>query len=121
MKYLIALSLFIAGCAAGDDAAKLPGTYFTTFDNEYGNTDDTLFLSKSNEASVFYEIKKHAGIVKKKNGSELPKEVVTESWTLEYDPVKESLFEKRKGKTLIWNKENNTLRLGKLVYKRIND
>lgn len=121
MKYLIALSLLIAGCDPGNDAAELPGIYITNFENEYGKTDDTLFLRKTTGAGVFYEIEKHAGVIKKSNNKELPREVITESWTLEYDPVKESLFEKRKGKTLIWDKKNNTLQLGNLTYRRIKE
>lgn len=121
MKYLIGSLLLIAGCTGGKEPSALPGTYISSFENEFSISEDTFFLTKTQGKSDLYEIEKHAGVVRKKNNEKLPKEVKSENWMLEFDPAKNTLFEKKKGKTLIWDKENQTIQLGKLTYRRIRD
>ena len=113
--------LFITACSNNSAERELIGIYTTTYDNEFGKGNDTLSLSKSNNGESIYQISKHLGVVKKLDGKEFPRELITETWTLEYNTAKQTLFELKTGKTLIWNGANKTIQLGNTQYKRIAD
>ena len=122
MKYtIISLLLFITACNNSQTQTELNGIYTTSYNNEFGKGNDTLSVTKANDGEGIYQISKHLGVVKKLDGKEFPRELVTETWTLEYDATKQTLFELKTGKTLIWNSANKTIQLGNSLYKRIAD
>lgn len=88
---------------------------------EFGKTDDTLNLSKANSTGNVYQIERHSGLVKKMDGKEFPKEIVTEIWTLDYNPEKQTFTEMKKGKTIVWNSGTQSLQLGDRQYLRISN
>ena len=98
---------------------SLKGIYAATSETEFGKTDDTLIVSEPNNSDNMIQIERHSGIIKKLDGREFPKEIKMVTWTLEYDPVKQTLFELKGGKTLIWNDENRTLTLGDKIFRQI--
>ena len=99
--------------------SSLIGTYVGYAETEYGKMNDTLFVTKGNNTDYIFQIERHSGIIKKLDGREFPKELITETWTLEFDPIKKTLFELKGGKTLIWNDENTTLQLGDESFRQI--
>ena len=120
MKYLISsMLLFFAACNGVKTSDNLNGIYIASYEHEFGKTDDTLIVSKTNNSEKMYQIERHSGLVKKLDGKEFPKEVVTETWTLEYNPDKQILTELKKGKTLVWNAGSLSLQLGDRQYFRI--
>jgi hypothetical protein len=122
MKYsIISLLLFITACNNSQTENKLNGVYTTYYDNEFGRGNDTLSFSKANDGEAIYKVSKHLGVVKKSDGKEFPRELITETWTLEYDAAKQTLFELKTGKTLVWNSTDKTIQLGNTLYKRIAD
>ena len=122
MKYtIISLLLFITACNNSLTQTELNGIYTTSYNNEFGKGNDTLSVTKANDGEGIYQISKHLGVVKKLDGKEFPRELITETWTLEYDAAKQTLFELKTGKTLIWNSANKTIQLGNTLYKRIAD
>ena len=121
MKYVIICTLlFVTACNDSQTKNELKGIYTTTYNNEFGNGNDTLFVSEANDGKGIYQISKNLGVVKKLDGKEFPRELINETWILEYDASKQTLFELGTGKTLVWNKNNKTLQLGNMMYKRIN-
>ena len=122
MKYtIICMLLFITACNNSQTKNELNGIYTTSYDNEFGKGNDTLNVTKANDGEGVYQILKHLGVVKKLDGKEFPRELITETWTLKYDAAKQTLFELKTGKTLIWNSSNKTIQLGNTLYKRIAD
>jgi hypothetical protein len=122
MKYSIICGLFfIAACNNSQIINELKGIYTTSYNNEFGEGKDTLSVTKANDGKAIYQIVKHLGVVKKLEGKEFPRELITETWTLEYDGAKQTFFELRTGKTLIWNSSNKTIQLGNTLYKKISD
>ena len=98
---------------------SLKGTYVGYSETEYGKTDDTLIVSEPNNTGKVIQIERHSGVIKKLDGREFPKELEIVTWTLEYDPVKQTLLELKDGKTLIWNDKNKTLKLGDRIFRQI--
>ena len=120
MKYfIICMLIIIAGCSDQKPENSLNGTYVGYAETEYGKMEDTLFVTKANEGGYIFQIEKHTGGIKKLEGKEFPKELIIETWTLEFDPVKQTLFELKGGKTLVWNNENKTLQLGEESFRQI--
>ncbi len=122
MKYTtICMLLFVIACNDSQTKNEINGIYTTSYDNEFGKGNDTLSVTKANNGEGIYQISKHLRVVKKLDGKEFPRELITETWTLEYDAAKQTLFELKTGKTLIWNSSNKTIQLGNTLYKRIGD
>ncbi len=122
MKYtIICLLFFIAACNTTQTESGLAGTYTSFHEHEYGKTDDTLIVTKANSGEGIYQISRHAGVIKIMDGKQFPKEIITETWTLEYDASKQTLFELKKGKTLIWNSSTQSLQSGDINYKKISN
>jgi hypothetical protein len=120
MKYAFICSLIVlASCKGSQSSDDLSGVYTVSYEHEFGKTNDTLNVSKSNSTGSIYQIERHSGLIKKMDGKEFPKEIVTETWTLEYDPEKQTLNELKKGKTLVWNSGTQSLQLGDRQYLRI--
>lgn len=120
MKYtIICMLFFIAACNNSKTESSLSGIYVGFTENEYGKTDDTLILTKANSGEGMYQISKHAGLIKIIDGKQMPKEVNIETWTLEYNAGKQTLFELKEGRTLIWNSGTQSLLLGSTQYKKI--
>lgn len=119
MKYfLISILLVVAACNNAKDDEQIHGTYVGHFEHEYGINDDTLILKKVNEKSMF-ELTRKTGTIRKLDDKAFPKEWHTESWSLDYNPEKQTFFELRHGKTLIWNKAESIIQLGNTKYKKI--
>lgn len=120
MKYfLICMLIVITSCNDQQSENSLKGTYVAYSETEFANTDDTLIVIEPNKTGKVVQIERHSGITKKLDGKDFPKELEIDTWTLEYDPVKQTLFELKSGKTLIWNDENRTLKLGDKLYRQI--
>ena len=120
MKYAFICSLILlVSCKGSQSADDLSGVYTASYEHEFGKTNDTLNVSKSNSTGNIYQIERHSGLIKKMDGKEFPKEIVTETWTLEYNPEKQTLNELKKGKTLVWNSGTQSLQLGDRQYLRI--
>ena len=120
MKYfLISMLIIITSCNDQQSENSMVGTYIGYAETDYGKMYDTLFIRKTNNSGYIFQIEKHTGGIKKWEGKEFPKELITETWTLEFDPVKKTLFELKGGKTLIWNDENRTLQLGDELFKQV--
>ena len=120
MKYLIiCIVLFIVSCNTRHSESNLVGVYVGLQENEYGWTADTLIVSKPNGREGMFQILKHAGLVKFSKGKKLPLQLLTEVWIAEYDATKETLFELKFGKILIWDSTNESLQLGNTHYKKL--
>ena len=120
MKYLIlSILIFAAACNSKTDEHALDGVFTTAYENEFSKGDDTLIVNKANTGEGIYQISRRIGVVKMLDGKEFPKEVISETWTLEYDPNKQTLFDLKKGKTVIWNSGKLTLQLGNREYKKV--
>ncbi len=118
---MISIFLFVASCNSPKNDSALSGVYAASYEHEFGKTDDTLTVTKANGGNGVYKILRHSGVIKKLDGKEFPREVLTEAWTLEYNADKNTLKELREGKTLVWDGNRLTLQLGVRVYKKIND
>lgn len=120
MKYiLICMLIIITGCKDQQSANSLNGIYTSFAETEYGRMQDTLFVHKANTSENIFQIERHSAIIKKWEGKEFPEELIKETWTLEFNPVKKTLFELKGGKTLVWNDENKTLHLGDESFSQI--
>ena len=120
MKYfMICMLIIIAGCSDQQPQNSLNGIYSGFAETEYGKMDDTLIVSKANQGENIFQIERHSAVIKKLDGKEFPQEMINETWTLEFDPIKQTLFELKDGKTLIWNDENKTLQLGDESFRQI--
>lgn len=120
MKYtIICMLVFIAACNSYQPKDDLSGVYTASYEHEFGKTDDTLTVTKTNNTDKMYQIERHSGLIKKLDGKEFPKELVTATWTLEYNADKQTLFEQKEGRTLIWNSGTQSLQSGSTTYKKI--
>ena len=120
MKYVFICTLFfLIACNDVQSTDDLTGVYTAFYEHEFGKTDDTLTVTKSNNSNKMYQIERHSGLIKKMDGQEFPKELVTETWALEYDSDKKTLTELKQGKTLVWNNGTLSLQLGNRQYLRI--
>jgi len=119
MKYFfISILIVVAACNNAKDDQQIEGVYAGHFEHEYGINDDTLIFRKANEQNIF-ELTRKTGTIRKLDGKVFPKEWRTENWNLDYNPEKQTFFELRHGKTLIWNKAASIMQLGKTKYKKI--
>ena len=99
MKYiLICMSIIITGCHVQQTKNNLNGVFTALSETEFGITDDTLLVSRPNTGENIYQIERHSGVIKKLDGKVFPKEIKIVTWTLEFDPVKQTLFELKGGK-----------------------
>ena len=122
MKYsIICMLLLIVACKSHQANDDLSGIYTASYEHEFGKTDDTLFVTKTNNSEKMYQIERHSGLIKKMDGKEFPKELVTATWTLEYNADKQTLFEQKEGRTFIWNSGTQSLQSGSTLYKKIAD
>ena len=120
MKYfMICMLIIVTGCSDQQSEKSLEGIYVGYSETEFGKTDDTLIVSEPNSTGKVIQIERHSGVVKMLDGKEFPKELEIVTWTLEYDPVKQTLLELKDGKILIWNDKNKTLKLGDRIFRQI--
>jgi hypothetical protein len=119
MKYFIFsfLSLLYA-CQDSKNITLLEGVYTASYEHEFGRNTDTLMLTKANNGNNVYQINRHTGLVKKMGAKEFPKEILTNTWILEYNPDKKVLTEQKEGKILVWDDSKLTLQLGNRTYKK---
>lgn len=122
MKYfMIGIFILIISCNGNKNDIALSGVYVASYEHEFGKTDDTLILTKANDGNDIYQINRHSGVIKKLDGKVFPKEILRETWTLEYHPDRQTLTDLTKGKTLVWDSNRLTLQLGDRQYKKISD
>lgn len=122
MKYIIfCLLLLAAACTGAKTDTALDGVYTASFEHEFGKNTDTLILKKANDGNGVYQITRHTGLIKKMDGKEFPKEVLTSTWILNYNPDTKTLTEQKEGKILVWDSNRLTLQLGERSYKKISD
>lgn len=120
MKYLIIyLLLFVVACSGSDNNVDLDGVYTASFGHEFAKTEDTLIVKKANDGNGVYQITRHSGVIKTMDGKIFPKEILTDTWTSEYNADKHILTELKDGKTFIWDSNKLTLQFGETTYKKI--
>jgi hypothetical protein len=120
MKYSINyLLILFTACNNATKEEGLPGVYVTAYQNEFFSGDDTLLVSKANNGKAVYEIKRHTGLSKASDIKDTSIKIITEDWTLEYDDEKQTLFELKQGRILVWNNVAKTLQLGNRKYKKV--
>lgn len=119
MKYLIiCMLLFVAACSDSNNNVVLDGVYTASFEHEFAKTKDTLIVKKANNGNGVYQITRHSGVIKTMDGKIFPKEILTDTWTLEYNADKHILTELKDGKTFIWDSNKLTLQFGETTYKK---
>jgi hypothetical protein len=122
MKYSIFCFLLLAAaCKNSNNDKSLEGIYTASYEHEFGKNTDTLILKKANNGNGVYQITRHTGLIKKMDGKEFPKEVLTNSWVLNYNADTKTLTELREGKTLVWDGNRLTLQLGIRSYKKLSE
>ena len=122
MKYFMICFLFCAAaCSSPNNNSALDGVYTASFEHEFAKTEDTLILKKANDGNGVYQITRHSGVIKKLDCKIFPKEILTDTWTLDYNTDKQILTELRGGKTFIWDSNRLTLQFGETTYKKISD
>ena len=120
MKYLIIWALiFVAACSGSNNNPDLDGIYTASFGHEFAQTEDTLIVKKANDGNGVYQITRHSGVIKTMDGKIFPKEILTDTWTLEYNAGKHILTELKNGKTFIWDSNKLTLQFGETTYRKI--
>ncbi len=120
MKYIfISLLVCVTACNTLQKEADLSGVYITAYQNEFYTGSDTLVVLKANAGKGSYTIERHTGVSKVDDARTDVSKMVIEKWTLEYDPEKQTLFELKEGKTLIWNEPDKTLHLGNRTYRKV--
>ena len=120
MKYsIICLLVLLAACSGSNNNTVLDGVYTASFEHEFAKTEDTLILKKANDGNGVYQITRHSGVIKKMDGKIFPKEILNDTWTLDYNADKQILTELKGGKTFIWNSNRLTLQFGETTYKKI--
>lgn len=122
MKYLIFCFILLAtACNSSKNDTALEGVYTASYEHEFGRNTDTLILKKANDGNGVYQITRHTGLIRKLDGKEFPKEVLTKNWVLDYNPDTQVLTEQKEGKVLVWDSNRLTLQLGDRLYQKISD
>jgi len=120
MKNLIFCFILIASaCNSSKDDTALEGVYIASFEHEFAKTEDTLIVKKANDGNGVYQITRHSGVIKTMDGKIFPEEILTDTWTSEYNADKHILTELKDGKTFIWDSNKLTLQFGETTYKKI--
>lgn len=122
MKHIIFSFLILAtACTGAKSDTALDGVYIAAYEHEFGKNTDTLILKKANDGNGVYQITRHTGLIKKMDGKEFPKEVLVNTWILNYNADTKTLTEQKEGKILVWDSNRLTLQLGDRSYKKISD
>jgi hypothetical protein len=116
---MICFLFCVAACSSPNNNSALDGVYTASFEHEFAKTEDTLILKKANDGNGVYQITRHSGVIKKLDGKVFPKEILTDTWTLEYNADKQTLTELKEGKILVWDSNRLTLQFGAPAYKKI--
>jgi hypothetical protein len=120
MKYLAFCFILLAtACNSSKNDTALDGVYTASFEHEFAKTEDTLIVKKANDGNGVYQITRHSGVIKKMGGKIFPKEILTNTWTLEYNSDKHILTELKDGRTFIWDSNKLTLQFGETTYKKM--
>lgn len=114
MKWIIVLLVF-TGCLGSIDSVE--GVYVGHFEHEFAINDDTLIVSKANDAGNIYNITRRTGTIRKRDGKFLPKDNKVEFWMAEYNKEKTIFRELKKGRIILCSK--GTLQMGNTIYKRV--
>jgi hypothetical protein len=114
---LIACAMVIIACNTQTDSA-VSGIYVTAFKNEYTIANDTLIIAVFNLESGTYNVERHSGYKRIREGKVLPKEFKRENWTATFDKDKQVLQETQLGKQLYINTQKGTLSFG-ATYQKI--
>lgn len=89
------------------------------FEHEYALNDDSLILIKANDGKNIFNLTRHTGTVRKKDGKLLAKENKSSIWILEYNEENKIFKELKTGKIITWNSKGEYLQLGNTIYKRM--
>lgn len=116
IMFLIAIGLLAIACHNRNDAA-LSGVYVTAFKNEYTIADDTLIIEAYNLEAKSYNVVRHSGYHRIREGIIQAKEFKQEKWTATFDSDKQVLQEPL-GKQLFVNTQAGTISFG-ATYRKI--
>lgn len=115
---LFSLLAGLAACTPVEDKA-IAGIYVTQFQNEYTHTNDTLVITAYNLAAHTYQVERHTGYNKIREGQMQPREFKRQNWTATYRKDSQVLEEGQFGRKLFLKPDENELLLGSTVYKLI--
>jgi hypothetical protein len=109
----------IAGCSRDKIKTFIPGTYVTSYEQEYSKGQDTLvFTPVSNEGNS-YLITRKTSYKRTINGKVRPEEHKKEQMTGIYNEQEKVLYESVKGKTFSFSPERKLVFSGSQEYKKI--
>ena len=112
------LILLAQACTRTEDKA-IAGIYTTSFTNGYSKTDDTLIVSAYNLANHIYQIERHTGYNKIRDGKILHREFKQQKWTAIYQKENLVLEAGELGRKLLVKPDERELIMGKTVYHQI--
>lgn len=115
---IFALLAGLSACTNIEDKA-IAGIYATQFQNEYSRTNDTLIITAYNLSAHTYQVERHSGFNKIREGKIQPREYKQQSWTATYTKENQVLEEGQMGRKLYLKPDRNELLLGSTVYKLV--
>lgn len=114
------LILLITSCSSktDDSMQSLPGKYVKPIEGVYSKGWDTLTIEQGANNRKFFNVTRHAVYQRYLGTDTIPAEK-REHWTCAYDEETNSLSDTRKGKTLLYNAEENIIIIGQSKYEKI--
>lgn len=115
--WVIACTLLITvACNRPQDKA-IAGIYVTQFRNQYSQTNDTLVVTAYNLAAHTYQIERHSGFNRIRDGKLLPREFKQQHWVATYREGNMVLEEGDLGRKLYVKPDEQELVMGKTIYQ----
>lgn len=108
----------LTACSS-NTSTNISGTYVGSYHNEYTVGKDTLLISQSNSNAATYEIERHSGYQKIRNGKTLPTEYKQVKWTATFNKDKQALEETAYGRQLQFSKDWQSVSLGDNHYQKL--
>lgn len=108
------------GCSQGTPVVLkqyITGSYARSVQNEFSTGNDTLIIAETDNG--IYIVDRRLSFRRIKDGTLLPAERKTETWTAFYDEKEAVLKETKQGRILSFQPEHNTLRVGGSEYKKL--
>lgn len=113
------ISIFtLNGCWSDSTRNFMQGTYVNSAGGEFSIASDTLVVEQVEGNN--YVIHRRTGYNLIADGKIGIREHETEEWSCLYDPERQTLLEKRKGKIISFFPEKSALTIGRRVYKKLN-
>jgi len=115
----IAISIItLAGCWSNGTIEFMEGTYVNSAGGEFSIASDTLVIERVEGNN--YVVHRRTGYNLIADGKVGSREHETEEWSCLYNPDRQTLLEKRKGKIISFFPERSALSVGQRVYQKLN-